>query len=139
MKTIEKIILILKNCGPMTVWQIAREAEMKEKSIACAIWRSRSSGGGIRVCGALKTQNTPYLYEASFLPDVTISKVGCVGKPVHRRTKMSEDQREKRQEMRDLEKRRQATVVVVRRDPMDVFLFGEYRRAACTAKSATSP
>jgi hypothetical protein len=130
MKTIEKIILILKNCGPMTVWQIAREAEMKEKSIACAIWRSRSAGGGIRVCGALTTQNTPYLYEASFLPDVTISKVGCVGKPVHRRTKMSEDQREKRQEMRDLEKRRQATVVIVRRDPMDVFLFGEYRRAA---------
>lgn len=91
MSTVNRIMLLLKDHAPLTVAQLAEEIGLNEKSIACAIWRARKGGMKIRVCGALKTQNRPFLYEISNKEDVEICKKGCGGKPVHRGRPLAED------------------------------------------------
>lgn len=78
MSTITEIMDFLEKMPGITVAAIAFELNISEKSAACAIWRARKHGLNIRICGSLKTQNHPYLYEVSDLPDVRVVKKGPV-------------------------------------------------------------
>jgi hypothetical protein len=81
MTTISSIVVLLQQKPGITVAAISEELRITEKSISSAIWRARKGGMNIRICGSLKTQNHPFLYEISDKPDVKISKKGCTGKP----------------------------------------------------------
>lgn len=84
MSTLTKIMALMADHPGVTVAWMAEQTQLTEKTIAGALWRVRQGGINIRICGSLKTQNHPFLYEISDKPDVKISKKGCTGKPQHR-------------------------------------------------------
>lgn len=123
MSTISSIMLLLKENAPLTIAQLAETIGLGERSIACAIWRARQGGINIRICGSLKTQNHPYLYEISDKPDVKISKKGCVGKPKHRGRPVTVEP----EEYMDQRKAALAAEIQPFRHWQDAALFGDAR------------
>jgi hypothetical protein len=115
MTALSKIVVLLKQTPGITVAAMSQELRITEKSIAGAIWRARKGGMNIRICGSLKTQNHPFLYEISDKPDVQISKKGCTGKPQHRRGRPVVVEPEEYMNQRKAE---QAALVQPFRDPM---------------------